>query len=726
MYDRGGKAMKFKVFMMVLIFSLLTSLNVFAQEGQERTISGEVTVIPMYVDVKGEKAKFNEYRDLHTGVTGNFGFEYEKGNYYIDLLGKNVGRKDQSYEILGGKWGSFKYDFKYDELPHNFTTNAKTFYTGFGGNNLTYQPAPPSAFLPNTNFTTWNSFDYSVQRTNYSGGFKLDLIKPFFFDASLNKETRKGVYPVGAAGTSPGGISIEMPAPIDYITDTFKVAAGYVKNPLSLNFNYMYSTFQNQNSYLNFRDPATINTASTTDTIFMPPDNQYYKFGFQGAAKLPWNSKLNVDLGTAETTSHSTLVNSYVSDTTAGTSNIGVQGRTGISLNNYVFNGKTDTQNANLTFTSSPLYFLDVKAFYKYYLRKNKSDQITTTDGANTLTNDLFGYRTNKYGAELGFRLPASFYLSGGYWGDTVQRFAREDVPKNNDYAYNVGVRWSGLDFMVAKIGYERFHRRADFQPPTVTGPTDVNNVETYVRRYDVAGRDRYTYKGSLEFFPIEDLNFNFGYKYKHTNYQATILGLQDDLRNEFSFDADYLIQKRVRLFGYIDWEYVKLHQQQRTLPAGTSAFDPSLPPTATAFNWTVSQVQKNWGYGAGTDVFVLPKKLTLRFQTNYVRSDGSADYSYLVTTPLALGRTNENIDITGWDSYRLVNVLVKAVYDVNKSLAFSAAWAYEKYIYDDAQYNGYQYVPATTGTNGAFLTGAYASPNYRANVYMLSGSYRF
>jgi len=355
--------MKSRVCIMALTLILSVPLGALAED---RTISGEITVIPQYLDIEGEKAKFNEYRDIRTGVTGDFGFQYEKGKYYIDFFGKDVGRKDQSYELLGGKWGSFKYDFKYDQIPHNFTTNAKTFYTGSGGNNLTYQAQPPSAFLPNSNFTTWNSFDYSVQRTNYSGGFKLDLLKPFFFDVSLAKETRKGIYPIGVAGTTPGGIAIELPSPVDYNTDTFKVAAGYVKNFLSLNFSYVYSAFQNKNTYLNFRDPATVNTAATTDTVTLPPDNDSYKFGFQGAVKLPWNSKFNVDLGTGRTTSHANLLNSYVADVTAGTSNIGQQGRIGVTLNDSDFNGKIDTQNANLVLTSSPWYFLDAKGFYKY------------------------------------------------------------------------------------------------------------------------------------------------------------------------------------------------------------------------------------------------------------------------------------------------------------------------------------------------------------------------
>ena len=70
---------------------------------------------------------------------------------------------------------------------------------------------------------------------------------------------------------------------------------------------------------------------------------------------------------------------------------------------------------------------------------------------------------------------------------------------------------------------------------------------------------------------------------------------------------------------------------------------------------------------------------------------------------------------------------LVKATYTPIKSLAFSVGWAYEKYNYDDAQYNGYQYVPlSSTGAAQAYLTGAYADPNYRANVVFANVSYLF
>ena len=96
--------------------------------------------------------------------------------------------------------------------------------------------------------------------------------------------------------------------------------------------------------------------------------------------KLPWNSKFNADASYARNETGKNLFNSYVSDSTAATSNIGIQGRTGIILSNYVFNGRLDIQNYNFVLTTNPIYFLDAKLFYKYYQTNNKSSQITTTD----------------------------------------------------------------------------------------------------------------------------------------------------------------------------------------------------------------------------------------------------------------------------------------------------------------------------------------------------------
>jgi MtrB/PioB family decaheme-associated outer membrane protein len=556
------------------------------------------------------------------------------------------------------------------------------------------------------------------------------MLKPLYFDASFNRIEKKGVYPIGVAGTNPGGPAIELPAPINYMTDNLKLETGYTQNPFFFSLSYLYSTFKNDNFNLDFINPATVNTAATTDAFTLPPNNDYYRLNFKGAVKLPYRSKFNFDLASSSTQSGVNLLNSYVSNTTAATSNIGVQGRTGVLLSNYVFNGKIDTQTYNFGLTSNPFYFLDGKVFYKYYDRQNKSDSITTTDSTAspaTFSNPLFDYRKESYGAELGFRLPVSFYLTTSYTHARIERRDRDDIPTNNDDTYGVDLRWSGLDFMLARVGYERLQRRGDFVGPPILSATDVNNIEQFQRRFDVAPRDRDTYKAAVDLFPIENLNISLVYRYKDTNYKDTILGLQSDRRNEFNVEGDYLIAKRVRLFAFFDYEYVKLNQMERQLPAGTSAFNPSTTPTPTAFNWTVTQTETNYGYGLGTDIYILPEKLTLKLQHNYYKSEGYADYTYLLgTNPLPAGRTQDNIDISNWGIYETRYYMAKLTYTLTKSLSFAAGYVYTKFIADDAQYNGYQYLIASGTTNGNFLTGAYTNPSYEANIVFLTTAYRF
>lgn len=680
-----------------------------AEDGQ---FSGEVSATGKLTSVVGNKAKFNEYRDIRDGIYGDVHLRYDSEKYFSDFTARDMGYDTQRYGLEAGKWGQFKFDLHYEEIPHNFTYDAKTLYSGAGTPNLTYPTHPPG-----TDVSTWNTFDYSSKRKNAGGGVKVDALRPFFFDAAASREVKKGIYPLGVAGTSPGGIAIELPTPVDYTTESVKLTGGYSRNPLYLAAGYYYSNFSNSNLNLNFRDPATANTAAATDTLTLPPDNRYYKLDLKGGLKLPANSKFDVNLATSSTRSDSSLLTSYV-DNVAG-------GLTNISLSSPNFKGQIDTRNLALALTSKPVKFFDGKVFLKYDERENKSDQITTTDATQTpsvFTNELFDYRKVNYGVELGFRLPARFYLNTIYSHGQINR-KRDDIPENRDDLYGAELAWKGLDFLAARIGYERLNRAADFQ-----ATADPASLEPFIRRFDAAARTRDTYKAALDFFPTDNLSASLSYRYKETAYSDTILGLRSDKRDEFAFDVSYQIGKWIRPFGAFEYDRVRTDQFQRQLPTGsTTGFDPSLPPTTTAFNWTAREKDEYYSYTLGADVFLVPDKLTLRLQHSYTESNGNVDYTYLLgPNPLPAGRTQENIDLPNWDEYKLRYYLVKLTYKAAKAFQLGVGYVYEKYLFSDVQYDGYQYVPATTGTNGAYLTGAYQDASYESHVVFMTLSYQF
>ena len=107
-----------------LLAMILTLVPYGSASTQERTTIGEVSAVPMRVDVKGSGAKFNEYRDLRDGVSGNIGLRYDAGKEYLEFRAGDIGRRDQKYELEGGRWGGFTYHLGYDEIPHNFNSGA--------------------------------------------------------------------------------------------------------------------------------------------------------------------------------------------------------------------------------------------------------------------------------------------------------------------------------------------------------------------------------------------------------------------------------------------------------------------------------------------------------------------------------------------------------------------------------------------------------------------------
>jgi MtrB/PioB family decaheme-associated outer membrane protein len=665
----GGERMKVKIIIVAMMICLIPLFSAFSEE---KVIEGEITGVGKYVGVdggEGGRAKFTEYRDLREpGVFYLRGrLNYDTPDYFLRFDMQDPGYDTQHYKLEGGMWGNFKFDLFYNEIPHNITFDARTFFLGAGHDTL--------VGAPNPNFTTWNTFDYSIERRQYGGGLKLNMMKPFFFDASFQREEREGIKPTGAAGTSPGGIGIELPEPVSYLTNNLKLQAGYAKKPLFLSLTYLYSDFNNSNTALNFINPAT----AAQDVFSLPPDNTYQKGAFKGAVSLPFNSRFSTNMGFSRGESETSLF--------------------------PTFNGKVDTQNYDFVLTSNPVRFFDAKVFYKYYKRDNRSDApLGTVEG-------FLDYKISKYGADLGFRLPAKFYLTGGYQYVVTKRDFRADpndvLPFNRDNIYSVDLKWSGLDFLDVRVGYEKFDRDAHYRTFETAVQPD--------RKYSYAAQNRDTVKAAIDIFPLENLDIGFEYRYRKIDYSDTVFGLKKDKRDEFGSNVAYTLGKMAKLYGNVDFGLIK--------------FQPDL--VRSGLQWDVKQKDRTFGYGFGTEIYAIPNKLTFVFQHDYVKSNGSADFTidpglFVAANGLA-GANQDTVDIMRAEDYTLYSFKIKAIYNFTKSLAASLGYAYQRFSYKDAQLDGYQFVPGGgVGSNGAYLTGAYKDQSYKAHLIFGGMSYKF
>ncbi len=655
-----------------MILCLIPFSPAFAEE---KRIEGEISAIGTYIGVdakEGGEAKFTEYKDLkeNGGLYGRFRLNYDTEKYFLNLKASDMAYDTQRYKLEGGSWGKFKYDLFYQEIPHNITFDARTFFQGAGSDTLTG--------APNANVDTWNTFDYSYERKQYGGGLKMNMLKPFFFDASFEREERDGIKPTGA-GNDRTGPTFELPEPVDYLTNNLKLEGGFAKNPLFLSVAYLQSEFNNSNTVLNFRNPVT----GAQDIFSLPPDNTYGKGIFKGGVKLPFNSRFSTNIGFAKGESDTSTFST--------------------------FDGEVKNRNYDFFLASNPVHFLTTKVFYKYYKRDNKSD-----DSSGTVVHFL-DYDVKNYGGEIGLRLPARLYLTGGYQYVKTEREFSEDpdevLPFNKDDIYSVELRWSGLDFMDIRVIYENLDRDAKYQSPETAAQRN--------RMYAYAAQDRDLFKTSIDFFPWENLNLGFEYRHRKSDYTDTTFGLKKDKRDEFGSNASYELGKIARLYGNIDFGVIK--------------FSPDL--ARSDLPWDADQKDRTFAYGFGTEIYAIPNKLTFVFHHDYLRSNGNVDFTldpglFVAANglaPAATGANNDTIDIMRSEDYTLYGFKIKTIYYFTKAFVASLGYAYERFKYSDAQLDGYQFVPGGgSGSNGAYLTGAYKDLSYKANMVFGGLTYKF
>jgi MtrB/PioB family decaheme-associated outer membrane protein len=695
-------AMKPILLPVVVILGVATCLGICTSVySQEKSFEGSIGATGKVSNVNGSKAKYHEYSDdVAGGVFGDVDANYDSPSHSMRFMATDPGYDTQHYRLEGNVYDKFKYWLDYNEIIHNITSGARSFYNGVGTDTLTGTAG--------TDFTRWPTrFDYFTKRKMFDTGLDLKLARPFFFDVNYSHEKKDGTRPastqLGSGGPLGGNFFAELPEPVDYQTDNLKLEGGYARNPFFFSFSYAYSNFRNENPDISFTNEQGLPPTSGGSFFSLPTDSKMHKFAFQGNVKLPINSKFSVALGDTRTRS----------ETTSFTT----------------FDGKVNTKDYNMTFTTNPLRFLEAKVFYKYHDRKNKSTSLPIAEpfGGDLVAASSLSYTTYSYGGDIGLRLPAKLHLNAGYKRvDNHRKFVDEidpanislsDVlPYNTDNTYFADLDWTGLDFMSAKIGYERLTRNTHFR-------TDESRNLPF-RMYSYSAQDRDTFKAAVDLFPIDNLNLNLEYDYKRISYNDTFFGVTGEKRHFMSFNGDYSFKKFFQLSTYIDVEKANLEQITTTSAA-------TLSP-----RWKSGLGEINYGYGAKAEISAIPKKLTFSLQGDYTRNHGTNDFDFYGTTAqfltafqLPAGGGSLPVDIPNVDSYQQYSLRFITTYYWSNSITIKAGYAYDRYKYSDAQLNSFQYIVPTSATNAArtgYLGGAYANPSYSVNTVFLAMSYRF
>ncbi|MBI3661560.1 MAG: MtrB/PioB family outer membrane beta-barrel protein [Acidobacteria bacterium] len=253
-------------------------------------------------------SKFNEYGDRRTGFfVRKFDLHFDDvlgSKNYVELKSQSTFYKNQSFLATFGRYRKFKFQFRYDEIPHIFTNTARSLYVQTSRGVLTILPAtkqilqdrsstvcatPPctaaqinislpgfvlTQVVPGENFIT-----PSLQRKAGTGLASWDITPDWNVSFLFSRENEVGTRPIGllfnpspsaSASSQPSSVSgrqspgtgAEVPEPIDYFNNTVRVMTEYGKKDWGIRVGYTGSFFQNNTNSLLFDNPfATADVA---------------------------------------------------------------------------------------------------------------------------------------------------------------------------------------------------------------------------------------------------------------------------------------------------------------------------------------------------------------------------------------------------------------------------------------------------------------------------------
>ncbi len=123
------------------------------EEPARGEVAGAVEFGYMHDDGKGRYSKRNEYTDpQQSGLylnSFNVAAEEKDGARYLDINGGGMGRNDQFYELVTGKYNSWRIKASYNETPHVFSDSWKSLYNGEGTGTLNTGLAMPTMVADN-------------------------------------------------------------------------------------------------------------------------------------------------------------------------------------------------------------------------------------------------------------------------------------------------------------------------------------------------------------------------------------------------------------------------------------------------------------------------------------------------------------------------------------------------------------------------------------------------
>jgi len=656
----------------------------------EEGFSGTVDLGLGYVSE--DSFKFGEYNGLNEEggfLIGNAALRSRGENAsYWNVDAENLGLDTRSLDVEGGRQGTYKLIFKYDELPHYISDSAATPYLGSGTDTLTLPGTWVNAGSTAGMTDLANSLqpvDLETKRKRLGLGVSLDLVRNWEYAVNVRHEVKEGTQRI--AGTFFFNAA-QLVQPVDYVTDQVDVSASYTGSKWQARLAYYGSTFSNNNTSLTWDNPYT-STPGVDDRgqLALAPDNEFHQILASAGYSFSDKTRASADIALGRMTQDQAFLAPTLNTTLAVP-----------ALPQSSLDGRVDTLNANLKLGSTLTDKLRLNAALIHDDRNNETPQAAypwvTTDMILNPARTNLPYSFTKNTAKLGadYRATARTRASAGFDYETYRRTYQEVAKtKENTLWGKVNTRaMDNLD-LVFKLAHADRSNSGYVVVPEISPPENP-----LLRKYNMASRTRDSAGLRADVSAWQNVNFGFGVDFANDDYSKSQIGLTESRDVTYSADASALLAENTSLHLYLNREKIRSNQ------AGSQTF--STPDWTGENNDTVDT------FGIGVKHALIKDKL-----------DVGADYTKSYSRGEVIVSTGAPDPAFPDLISKLGSLKLHATYRIQDNISLKGAYWYESYRSENWQLDG---VAPDTISN--VLTLGEQPPSYYVNVFMLSLRYKF
>ncbi len=653
------------------------------------------------VHVSDDAARFGRYSGLDKKgaylVLSGSGSQRTQDGWRWNVDARDLGIDSRALSLRGGKPG-LDLTLAYEQQPHFlFDTTRSPFSLDAAGVLALpagYQRAGNTQLMGTLNGSLAD-VALSRERRTVSAGLRARLGDAWSTYGRYRQLKRDGTWRQ-AAGF--GFNALELPRPIDDVTDSLELGANYSGARLSAQIGYEGSFYSNKRTALAFRNPYLGPALGQLATERDNASNQL-------AANLNYRFSDRTALSATVAYGQLRQDDSLLPYTIAAVPVSGPLPRTSLD-------GNVDTTHLSLALITGLdgvaefLRTARIKLDLRYDERDNNTPQsawayvITDQFTSTPATNQPYGFKQLRATASGDYDLRQllrfvpdrqRLRLAGGWRHDEVTRSLQEATDSTEDTGWG-RVSWQPAGWLDLAVKWGGANREIDRYRPVASITAPQNPL---LRKYNMADRERQFAEGSLSLRPFESLSVVATGQYANDDYVNSRLGLRASRSRSSTIGATWAAAPDTSLFVDYAWERTDARQN------GSAAFGSA--------DWFADSKDRFSTASAGFRISGIGKALDLDVRGWLANSKGDTQLRTPAIDLLPTLRTRSN------------GAEIGLAWRRNSPLTVRAALRYEHLDSDDYALDGV--LPATVPTLLSLGPQAY---DYDLKIVQVSFRYQF